>query len=155
MNLPRIFPESTPRSMRISVLVFFCLFELFGLALSLRALIESASSFWAMFLGFLALGVAGVAVIGFFWQFLTKIARKNSYQKVESFFRERGYCPEMAETIKNIMPAPTKRDNVLRIFVLVMGEDYEAAEVEMAHINEPSLLQREYAMLTAAKLRLL
>ena len=154
MNLPKIFPEATPRALRVTAYAFLALFELVGFAFSLRALTISTSDFVKSVLAFLLFGLLGLAAIGYFWQFLTKIARGNTFQKIEQYYCERGYCSEMPEALRSIMPAPTKRDKVLMAYLLVRAEDYTAAERQIADINQPSLLQREFAMLTTARLRL-
>ena len=157
MNLPRlpqIVPYPVPKLLRVVLICSFVLFLLLGLPGAVRTLPESPGAFWLHLIVLVVLGALGILLVLWFWSFLIRISRQNSYQKLEQFYSERGYCPEMAETLRNIMPEQTRRDSVLRAFLLAMAEDYEGAERSIIDINETALLQREYAMLTTAKLRI-
>lgn len=152
--LPKLIPVSAPKYIRITALVMFIFFEIIGLGISLQALWVSFGSFLLHMFYFLVLGAGASLIVLYVWDFFTRIARKKTYVILETYYGQNGYCMEMADALKSIMPAPTKRDRVLRVFLLVMSEHYGEAEAEIAKINEPSLLMREFAMLQTAKLRL-
>lgn len=154
MNLPKLIPATSPKYIRITALVMFIFFEIIGLGMSLQALWVSPTAFLLHMIYFLILGGGASLIIIYVWEFFTHIARKKTYEKIGAYHAQNGFCLEMADALKAIMPAPTKRDRVLRAFLLVMSEHYSEAETEIAVINEPSLLMRDFAMLSAAKLRL-
>lgn len=154
MILRKLIPESSPKYIRITALIFFIIFEVVGLGLSLQALWVSFISFLLHAFYFLVLGCGAALAIIHFWAFMTRIARKHTFQKMAAFYAQKGICVEMADALKAIMPFPTPRDRVLRVFLLVMCEHYSEAETEIININEPSLPRRDFAMLATAKLRL-
>lgn len=154
MILRKLIPDSSPKYIRITALIFFIIIEVVGLGLSLQALWISFVSFLLHVLYFLVLGSLAALAIIHFWEFMTRIARKHTFQKIADLYAHRGICVEMADALRSIMPFPTTRDRILRIFLLVMSEHYSEAETEIAHINEPSLPQRDFALFSTARLRL-
>ena len=84
---------------------------------------------------------------------ISKGSHGNSASKLAALYDLHGYCPEMADILKNIRPEPTDRDKVLRAYILsVCGDTAQAAE-QFSDIPAKTLPQRELAMLVTAKIR--
>lgn len=162
MNIPQWFPaewvkflpQKPAKYTKILALVTIGFFALVGLGLSVRALEESAAAFFLIWLYYIFLGLIAAIILIYAFDIFARIARKGTKEKIAAQYAQQGFCLDMAESVKAIMPSPSERDLVLRSFFLVMSEHYKEAELQMSRINQPALSMREYSMLMTSKIRL-
>lgn len=144
----------TPKFVRIIALVTFSFVMFVGVVLSLSLLGRSFGYFLMMLIFYFLISAGAALVLIYAWKLYTKIIHKHAYLKLDDLFAQRGFCQEMADTLNAIVPAPTERDNALRLFILTMSENYAEAEKHMKNINEMQLDSRDLAMIHTAKIRL-
>ena len=144
----------SPKYVRITALVTLCFFVFVGLCMSLSVLTTSFGYFLLVFIYYLLLAVGAALVIIYAWKLYTRIILKKTYQKLDQLNEQTGFCKEMADTLNAIVPSPAQREKVLRIFTLVMSENYHDAERELAHLDETQLDSRNLAVILTAKIRL-
>lgn len=154
MNLTDLDPRRQPKAIRIVIIATMIFFTIVGLAFSLHYLEFSFMRFFLNLLFMVFCGAFSSAVIVFAFAMFSDIANKNNYTKLEQVFSAKGFCMEESNIINAFMPAPSEADSALQSFLLVMAEEYDTAERCIAHINEPALSMRHFAMVMTSKIRL-
>ena len=154
MQLADLDPRRQPKYVRVIVIITMAFFTFIGLCLSLRIISESVPRFFLNWFFMIFCGAFSSAVLIFAFTMFAEIANRNNGTKLEQILAVRGFCTEAADIMKAVMPAPTEADQALRCFLLVMAEEYDTAENEIAHINEPALSMRNFAMVMTSKIRL-
>ena len=146
--------DNTPKFVRITALVLFSLLTLIGFFLSLVLIGKSFGYALMNFIYYLLLAAGSALVILYAWKLYNHIIMKHTYRKLDADFSNNGYCKEMADTLNAIVPVPPARERALRIFLLVMAENYAEAEKEIAHTDETQQDSRDFAMIMTSKIRL-
>ena len=146
--------SNTPKFVRITALVFLIVFTLIGFFLSLAIIGHSFGYALMNFIYYLLLAAGSAMAIIYSWKLYAHIIEKSTFKKLDNDFSRKGYCREMADSINAIVPAPPAKLKALRIFLLVMSENYADAEKEIANTNETAQDDRDLAMILTAKFRL-
>ena len=144
--------SNTPKFVRITALVFLIVFTLIGFFLSLAIIGRSFGYALMNFIYYLLLAAGSAMAIIYSWKLYAHAIEKHTFKKLDNDFSRKGYCKEMADSINAIVPAPPEKLKALRIFLLVMSENYADAEKEIANTNETAQDDRDLAMILIMKI---
>lgn len=101
---------------------------------------------------YLLLGVAFDLIVLVVLAVFAQPINRKMRSKMDKLYPMRGYCPEMPEILRRMLPAPTDHDQTLCALMLVICGKYDDAESLFPKLPIQQLPLREYAMLITAKL---
>lgn len=149
-----IFPENTPKPVRILCYVTLGIFMLLGLALSAPFLRSSFGYYLLHLLYFLFIALIACVAIVVIWHLCIKGLRKATYVKLDAEHQHSGWSKEMGIIANNISPLPTDADQAMTFFLKVMGEDYEDAAKYASNLSAAAFSKRAAAAYHATQIRL-
>lgn len=149
-----IFPNNTPKPVRILCYVTLGIFMLIGFALSSSFLRSSFGYFLLHLLYFFFIALIACVAIVVIWHTCIKAVRKATYTKLDADHNHSGWSAELAVIANNISPLPSPEDQAMTLFLKVMGEDYTDAEKYASHHAASTYPPRASASYYASMIRL-